>query len=147
MKNANSTLVLKGFSLISIVLFVVLAISSCAKKINFQTSAAVPAAEGIVKYKKDGNNNYRIEVDVKNLASPKRLDPPKSTYVVWIETEGNGTKNIGQLKTASGLLTSTLKASLTTVTAYKPASLFITAEENADIQFPGYQVVLRTNHF
>ncbi|TDH29361.1 hypothetical protein EXU57_03790 [Segetibacter sp. 3557_3] len=124
-----------------------LAVSSCSKKISFQTSTAVPAAQGVVKYKKDGNNNYRIEVDIKNLAAPKRLEPPKSTYVVWIETDANGTKNIGQLKTSSGIFTSTLKASLTTVSAFKPAFLFITAEENGDIQYPGYQVVLRTNRF
>ena len=131
----------------AMLLSAVLLLSACSKKISFQTSAAVPAAEGQVKMKKDKNNNYHLEINLRNLAEPKRLDPPRSTYVVWIETERNGTKNVGQLKTSSGLFSSTLKASLETVTAYKPQLLFITAEDNADVQYPGMQVVLRTSRF
>ncbi len=81
------------------------------------------------------------------MADPKRLDPPKNTYVVWMETEQNGTKNIGRLNTSSGLLSKTLKSSLKTVTPFKPTSFFITAESNESIQYPGRQVVLRTGPF
>ncbi len=130
-----------------LIFFLVLSLASCSRKISFQTSSVVPAAEGSVKVKKDKNNNYSIDLNVIRLADPKRLDPPKSTYVVWIETAENGSKNIGSLNTSSSMFSKTLKSSLKTVSPFKPVSLFITAEDNADIQYPGTQMVLRTGNF
>ena len=138
---------IKSIFSIAITFFLVLSLASCSKKISFQTSSVVPAAEGSVKVKKDKNNNYSIDLNVMRLADPKRLAPSKSTYVVWIETAENGSKNIGSLNTSSSMFSKTLKSSLKTVSPFKPESLFITAEDNADIQYPGTQVVLRTNRF
>ncbi len=132
---------------IALIFILVLSLASCSRKISFQTSSVVPAAEGSVKVKKDNNNNYSIDLNVIRLADPKRLEPSKSTYVVWIETAENGSKNIGSLNTSSSMFSKTLKSSLKTVSPFKPVSLFITAEDNADIQYPGTQVVLRTNRF
>ena len=137
----------KSIFLIAVTFFLVFSLASCSKKISFQTSSVVPAAQGSVKVKKDDNNNYSIDLNVIRLADPKRLEPSKSTYVVWIETEQNGSKNIGSLNTSSSFFSKTLKSSLKTVSPFKPVSLFITAEDNADIQYPGTQVVLRTNRF
>jgi len=137
----------KNIFSIAIIFFLVFSLASCSKKLSFQTSSVVPAAEGSVKVKKDNNNNYSIDLNVIRLANPKRLEPSKSTYVVWIETEQNGSKNIGSLNTSSSLFSKTLKSSLKTVSPFKPVSLFITAEDNADIQYPSYQVVLRTDRF
>jgi hypothetical protein len=125
--------------------FMTFFLSSCSRKISFAKSPVVPAAEGSVKIKKDNNKNYSIELNVIRLAEPKRLSPPKSTYVVWMETEQNGTKNIGRLNTSSGLFSSTLKSSLKTTSPYKPTGFFITAEDDSNVQYPGGQVVLRTN--
>lgn len=124
----------------------ILLLNSCSRKLNFSSSTVVPAAEGSVKVKKDRNKNYSLEVNTINLAEPEKLQPPKSTYVVWIETERNGIKNLGQLKSSSGFLSKTLKASLNTVTSFKPIRFFISAEDNANIQYPGGQVVLTTSH-
>jgi len=125
-------------------LIVAAAMSSCATKMAFSTSPIVPAAEGSVKIKKDDNNNYKIELKVKQLAEPDRLIPSKSKYVVWMVTKHDGTKNLGQLKTDSGLFSNALKSLLTTVTPFKPTGFLITAEDEADVHFPGPQVVLRT---
>ncbi|MEO6071159.1 MAG: hypothetical protein ABIN57_08600 [Chitinophagaceae bacterium] len=147
MKNLNrasSTNFFVSFLMASFFLF---AFSSCAKKIVFPTSTVVPAAQGSVKIKKDKNKNYTLDVTISNLAEPKRLDPPKETYVVWMETEGNGTRNIGQINSSSGFLSSKLKASLHAVTPFKPIRIFITAEDNANVQYPGMMVVLRTDTF
>ncbi len=132
---------------IAILSFLLFFIASCSQKISFQTSPIVPAAQGSVKVKKDNNNNYSIDLNVIRLADPKRLEPSKNTYVVWIETEQNGSKNIGSLNTSSSMFSKTLKSSLKTVSPFKPISIFITAEDNADIQFPGSQLVLRTDRF
>ena len=122
-------------------------VTSCARKIGFQTSTVVPAAQGQVKIKKDDNNNYSLSISIVNLAESNKLSPPRITYVVWMETERDGTKNIGQLNSSKGLLSSKLKASLQTVTAFKPVRIYITAEDNASTQYPGAQQVFGTNRF
>lgn len=130
-----------------IILSCALLLQSCSRKVSFQTSQIVPAAQGSVKVKKDDNNNYKIDLNIIRLADPKRLSPSKELYVVWIKTEQNGTKNIGQLKTSSGFLSKTLKSSLETVSSFKPTQVFITAEDNASVQYPAGEVVLTTDNF
>ena len=122
-------------------------IAGCARKISFAKSAIVPAASGRVKIKRDNNKNYAIQISVENLAKSNKLSPPKSTYVVWMETEDHGTKNIGQLNTSTGLLSSKLKASLNTVTPYKPRKIFVKAENNASLSYPQGSTVLATGSF
>lgn len=130
---------------IALILFLTFFLQSCVTKYVFNNSYVVPAAEGWVKVKTDKNKNYQIKLNVKRLADPKRLNPAKDVYVVWMETEQDGRKNIGQLKTSSSLLSSALKSSLKTVSSSKPVSFYITAEDNADIQYPVGQEVLKTN--
>jgi len=113
----------------------------------FQTSTIVPAARGYVKVSKDNNKNYVIKVELTNLAEVKRLTPPKSTYVVWLVTEEDITRNIGQIKSSSSMLSSKLKASFETVSSNKPTKIFITAEDDGNVQFYGSQIVLTTNKF
>lgn len=124
-----------------------LSLPGCSPKIPFETSTVMPTADGAVKVKKDGNNNYSIDINIKHLANPNRLVPSKSLYVVWAETKENGTKNIGRLNTSSGLLSSTLKSSLRTVSPVKPTMIFITAENDATIQYPGSQIIMTTRNF
>ena len=132
------------FILIVAIIIIAISASSCARRMTFTTSRIVPSAEGRVKIKKDKNDNYAIELKVRHLPDPKRLDPPRKTYIVWMETMRNGTKNIGNLNTSSGLFSKTLKSSLNTVSPYKPTGFFITAENAESITYPNGEVVLRT---
>ncbi len=147
MKNKNYTLILKSLLGIALIFCITGFLQSCSKKITFGTSSVVPAAEGYVKVKKDKNNNYNIDLSLKRLAAPKRLNPPKQAYIVWMDTGENGTKKIGQLKTSSSMISQTLKSSLQTVSSYKPTKIFITAEDDAGIQYPAGQTVLSTDSF
>ncbi len=147
MKKYKNNLALKGLLCIALFFCITIVLQSCAKKINFSTSPVVPAAEGSVKVKKDKNSNYNIDLNVVRLADPKRLSPPREMYVVWMETDQSGLKNIGQLKTSSGLFSKTMKSSLKTVSSYQPTKFFITAEDDANIQYPGGQTVLDTDKF
>lgn len=134
-----------GFFFVGILLLTAFMLPSCARKMSFQTSNIVPAAEGSVKVKKNKNKNYDINLSVIRLADPSRLDPPKKTYIVWMNTEHNGTKEIGQLNTSSSLLSKTMKSSLKTSVPFQPTGFFITAEDDAGMHSPSGQVVLRTN--
>ena len=131
----------------ALILLLCFSLASCARKIRFDTSSIVPAAQGTVKLKTDDNNNYSIKIDVRHLADPARLTPAKSVYVAWMETDGKGPQNIGQLRTSSGLISNTLKASLDAVSPFKPTRIFITAEDQANIEYPSSYVVLNTTSF
>lgn len=123
---------------------IVILSTSCARTIRFDRSQVVPAAEGKVLLKEDKNDNYSLNIKVSNLAKPENLEPPRSVYVVWLETPQNETKNLGQLKSTSPLFTKALKASMKTVSTFRPGRIFITAEDNATLQYPSNQPVLTT---
>ncbi|MEP6646478.1 MAG: hypothetical protein ABJC12_05275 [Saprospiraceae bacterium] len=118
--------------------------SSCATKMNFAISSVVPAATGSVTVKNDKNDNYTVQLKVKNLAAPDRLTPQSKEYVVWAETQDNASLNIGRLKSTSGMLSKSLSGSLKTVMTSKPTAFFITAEDDGSTTYPGRTVVLRT---
>lgn len=132
------------FLSIAFSLFVVFSLASCARKLTFGVSPVVPAAKGSVKIKKSNNGNYLLDVKVMNLAPPNRLTPSKNVYVVWMETTENATKNIGMIKSSTSMLSSTLKGNLQATSTSKPTSVYITAEDDGNTQYPGGQVVLRT---
>lgn len=121
--------------------------NSCSKKVIFPTSSIAPAAVGSVKIKKDNNNNYAIQVKIENLPDARRLSPPKNYYVVWIETGNNAIKNIGRIVPSKRFLSSKMKASLNAVSPTKPKRVFITAENDESIRYPGNMVVLDTGNF
>ena len=137
----------KNIYAVAAMLMIILLLTSCSRKIYFQPSAYVPAAEGAVKIRKDNNNNYRVKIFVRNLAASKRLESPRDNYVVWSETESNGIKNIGQIISSKKLFSKKLSASLTAVSSFKPTRIFITGEDNGNVQYPGFQTVLTTRSF
>ncbi|MEO5889447.1 MAG: hypothetical protein ABIQ31_04300 [Ferruginibacter sp.] len=135
------------FTHTALILFLFLLLNSCSKKLQFLQSVAVPAADGSVKIKKDANKNYSIEIKVLHLAQPDQLQPSKSNYVIWLETNEHKTRNLGQLKSSSGFLSKALKASFSTVTSFDPKRIFITAEDAPDISYPTGETILTTKEF
>lgn len=126
--------------LLMVTTIMVLAFHSCAQKATFLTSSVVPAAEGKVTIKGDKNENYNIKMTITNLADIERLKPPKNSYVVWLESVQGAPKNVGRIITSGRL-----KLTFETVATLKPTKLFITAEENENVQYPGSMVVLTTD--
>lgn len=117
-------------------------LSGCVSKSQFLTSEIIPAARGDVQVKLDDNKNYNIQVSIEYLAEASRLNPPKQTYVIWMESEHNSTRNLGQINTTSS--SNKLKADFETSSSYPPTRIFITAEEDGTVAYPGSMVVLTT---
>lgn len=120
---------------IGVILFLV---TSCTTTVKFPVSNLVPAAEISATKKKDKNNNYGIKVTTRYLANPNRLNPPKNFYVVWIVTDNNQIKNIGQL-----IQKGSKKVVLTTTTPFAVKEIFITAEDRGDVTYPGNTEITR----
>jgi len=119
---------------------IVLFLTSCASTAKFPVSTVTPAAEITAKMKEDKNKNFVIEVTANNMASADRLSPPNSNYIVWIVTENNGTKNIGQLINKNAK-----KSYLETSTPFSVKEIFITAEDKSDISYPSGVEISRTS--
>lgn len=147
MKIKNGFLSLKSLGFICSIGLLAFALSSCTTKVNFLKSSVVPAAKGTVKVTKDGNNNYKIKVQISNLAESTQLTPPKSVYVVWLMSDSKAIKNIGQIVSGSGFMSKKLKAGFETTSSFKPSKIFLTAENDPGVQYPFSEVILTTGVF
>ncbi len=139
--NKKTVVLLAIFTLLSSI------ISSCSQKIRFQSSVLVPAASGYVRVKKDNNRNYTISIQIDNLAEVTRLNPPRKAYIVWMQSENQGLKNMGRIKSSEKTFSKALSASFTSVSPIKPMKIFITAEDDETVQFPNTQIIFQTNDF
>lgn len=134
-------------TIISLCLIAVFLLGSCAKRISFNSSTTVPKATGSVKIKRDKHENYTINLSVRNLPKPDDLQPPKRSYVVWMETNDNRALNIGTINTGRGLFSKSRKGELETKSSFKPVRIFITPENERAPQIPTAEHVLSTNLF
>lgn len=147
MKTIKIYSITKSFLLLLVASVILFTFDSCATKTKFVNSSVVPGADGVVKVKKDNNENYFVSINIANLAEPSRLQPPRNTYVVWMEGEDNETKNIGQIKSSSSFISKSMKGSFETVSAVKPKKIFITAENDPSVQYPdNSDIILTTNY-
>lgn len=129
-------------TILAILASVIVSFSSCSTKAQFLSSAVVPAARGTVQITKDFNKNFVVKIKLQDLAGSDRLTPPRSTYVVWLITADDRAKNIGQINT-----TNSLNADFETVSAFKPSKVMITAEDEANVQYPTYSETVLTTDF
>lgn len=122
-------------------------LTSCTKKIDFLKSSVVPAARGYVQVTKDNNSNYVIHLNVENLAEASRLTPPRKTYIVWSVSNKDAAKNIGQIDSSTRSFSKDLKASFESTSASKPNKIFITAEDESNVQYASSEIILTTGNF
>lgn len=120
-----------------------LLLASCSHKVNFQTSSVVPAAEGWAKVKRT-ESNYSVRIRIQHLAPAERLNPPQEVYTVWVDTEANGIRWLGSMKSSSGFLSKTFKASLDATIPYQPVRVIVTAERVDHPEHPGFYTILQT---
>ena len=136
--NAKTKKIFLGF----LVVLIMLPFSVYAKKIPFLQSSRAPAAEGYVKVKNDRNKNYVIKIRIEHLAEIEDLEPAQQTYVVWMDIDGDITKNIGRINS-----TNKLNVSFETVSSFQPIKIFITTEEDENAQEPSWNTILTTDNF
>jgi len=112
-----------------------------AKTFKMKAALIVPAASGEVKTGKDNNGNTVFVVEVKNLAKPSALTPPKTTYVVWIRPKGGTPESQGVVK-----VNDKLEGRFQSSTQANDFELWITAENDEMAKSPGRAEVLRANN-
>jgi len=138
---------MKKIILLIAIATLMLPMSSCAQRVVFVKSTVAPAAQGVVKIRKDSNKNYRIKIHIANLADPGRLTPAMSAYVVWAVADDNVPRNIGQIKSSKSFILKKLNGDFESVSVTKPRKIFITAENDVSIQYMHSEIILTTNNF
>ena len=131
-------------SISAILLAIVLlfaASAQAAKEFKLINDQSVPGATGKVDVSKDRNGNYRVKLEVYHLAKPMGLNPPRQAYIVWIERRDNQPIPLGQLRVNDDLK-GTLEA--TTPALADQFEVFLTAEDNPNVQVPSEPRLLRT---
>jgi len=115
-------------------------LAGCATTTKFPISTVAPAAEISAKKTLDKNKNYVVELVALNLTSPERLNPPKNHYNVWIVTEQNDYKNLGQVMNANAK-----KVVFRTLTPFNPKEIILTAEDEGNRLMPAGIEIARTS--
>lgn len=96
-----------------------------------------PGATGTIVVKKGDNGNTTLDIRAGSLAAPSSLTPAENVYVVWIQPPGQQAQNHGQLQ-----VNQNEQGELHTETPYRRFKVFITAEQNAQVQMPMGPTVL-----
>ena len=115
-------------------------LAGCASSAKFPVSTVAPAAVITAKKTLDKNKNYVVELVALNLTSPERLNPPKNHYNVWIVTEQNEYKNLGQVMNANAK-----KVVFRTLTPFNPKEIILTAEDEGNRPVPTGIEIARTS--
>lgn len=116
----------------------VLALAAAAREDKLTNTGAAPAAEGKVITGNDRNGNTSVEIQVKHMAAPQSLTPPRSTYLVWVQPRGQAAELLGALR-----VNSDLEGSLKASTTYKDFDVLITAEDQVHADQPSNAVILK----
>jgi hypothetical protein len=117
-------------------LAVAVSVLGCAGRgstVQMTSTREIPAAEGTVKVSTGDNENTRLQVDVRHLAQPSRVEGGTSVYVVWIRGVNSASEpqNVGAL-----VVDKDLNGKLETVTPLRVFDLFLTAEPSARAMAP-----------
>ncbi len=130
MRISRITLVTAALALSPVAAFAVTGIFDRATVMN--VSPDIPAAEGKVKFNKTDDGNISINLSIKYLADPQKLQPPSAVYVVWVSKDKDSpAQNIGAIR-----IDKERAGSLKSVTPLHTFQLFVTAEAAGQVQEP-----------
>jgi hypothetical protein len=113
-------------------------LAACSNTAKFPVSQVAPGAEIKAKTRVDQDNNKVLTINAKNLENPSDIDPNSTEYVVWIETDELGLRNIGRLEKKDDH-TAVFKAE----TPYEYREIVITAESRANVSQPAGKEIAR----
>jgi len=121
-----------------------LAATSCAsssRQLRLSASPDIPAAQATAKVSATENGNTQIDLVVEHMASPERVDPGATVYVVWVRGNEAGAQpqNLGALK-----VDDKLKGSISAVTPLRSFDLYVTAEPSQLSSMPTGKTLLNT---
>jgi hypothetical protein len=117
---------------------VMFALLASASDVPLRVSDLLPAAQAKVSFEHDRNKNTKFSVRAKHMAQPASLNPPRNTYVVWIQGRGKDAQNAGVLR-----VNENLEGSMSGTTPLQIFDVFVTAEDGPNVDRPAGPEVMR----
>lgn len=113
-----------------------------SRELQLTGSPSLTSAEGTAKVSTTDDGNTQIDLDVKHLAPPEKVNTGATAFVVWVKDANSETDphNLGALKVDKDL-----HGSMQAVTSLRSFDLYVTAEPSATINQPSGEQLLRTN--
>ena len=120
-----------------------IATQALAVTLPLVTSEKIPAAQGRARLHNIRNGNVEIKIYVSHLATPARITPGASDFVVWVRGHAPEAQaqSLGALK-----VDKKLNGMITAVTALPAFDLFITTEPSAVATAPSGPELLKLNY-
>ena len=116
---------------------------SCAgsRELRLTASPDIPGAQGTATVSATDDSNTKVVVTVEHLASPERVAPGATVYMVWVRGNESGAlpQSLGALRVDDHL-----KGSISAMTALREFELYITAEPSQTSTEPTGKTVLST---
>ena len=97
------------------------------------SSSRVPGAQGEIRVKDAGNNNTGVQVRVKHLATPAKIESTATTFMVWAKP----LSELGRVQPLGALtVNKDLTGELDATTPLRNFEVFVTAESSSQLQDP-----------
>ena len=102
-----------------------------------------PAATGEAVVSTTDDGNTQINLEVKHLAPPEKINSGATAFVVWVR---NNDENFGEPQNLGALkVDDDLSGSISAVTNLRSFDLYVTAEPTSSATSPTGDALLRTN--
>jgi hypothetical protein len=126
-----------GFMLVA----VLSVLSGCAgpSQVRLTGSPDIPGAEGVVTVSTSNDGNTKLDISVKHLAHPEKVEAGASVFMVWVRGLEGGAQaaSLGAL-----IVNSDLSGRMETVTPLRSFELFITPESSQTVSAPTGKTLL-----
>lgn len=123
-------------TLLAIALF---ATAGCHKTHAMSASAAVPASEGTVRATEGADGNTDVTLWVKHLATPSKVQPDATVYVVWFQPRSGVAQNVGAMAVDDNL-----DGRFDGSTAHRQFAVTVTPEPHGEVATPSHASVFST---
>lgn len=112
----------------------------CAQRVALRNAPDIPAAIGEARITQDQNRNAIVDLDIRHLAPPENLKPPRNVYVVWSQSPEGKNLNLGQL-----IVGGDRRGTLKSPTPMQIFRIIVTAEESPTVVFPSQHIVFSSD--
>jgi hypothetical protein len=116
-------------------------VAGCAgpSQVRLTGNPDIPGAEGIVTTSTTDNGNTKLDISVKHLAPPERVEPGASVFMVWVRGLESGAQAVSQ---GALVVNSDLSGQIVTVTPLRSFELFVTPESSQSVTAPTGKTLL-----
>jgi outer membrane PBP1 activator LpoA protein len=113
-----------------------------SRELQLTGSPSLSSAQGTAKVSTTDDGNTQIDLEVKHLAPPEKVNTGATAFVVWVKDNNSETNphNLGALRVDENL-----NGRMKAVTSLRSFDLYVTAEPNATTDQPSGEQLLRTN--